>query len=149
MSNVLRTNVGIEIDRPPADVWTVVSDYDSDTRWRKGIVEMTPDVAGAPQVGTRVHEVLELAGRSYVTDTAVTEVGPGLSYRFAGAGTSGQVSGRRSVREGGTPGSAVFTYEVELEPDGLPRVAAPVLAWWLRRSLRRDLGRLREMLEAA
>ena len=81
----------------------LVSDYATDTRWRKGIRAMTPDVPGPPKVGTNVHEVLHLAGRDYVTETTVTEVGPGLSYRFAGAGDSGQVSGRRSVRAGARP----------------------------------------------
>ena len=52
------------------------------------------------------------------------------------------------MRTGSTPESAVFSYEVALEPDAVPRLAAPVLAWWLRHSLRRDLGRLRGLLEA-
>ena len=59
------------------------------------------------------------------------------------------MSGRRSVRTGSSPESSVFSYEVALEPDAVPRLAAPVLAWWLRHSLRRDLGRLRGLLEAA
>lgn len=108
---------------------------------------MTPDVAGAPRVGTNVREVLRLAGRSYVTDTTVTETGPGLSYHFAGSGTSGRVRGRRSVEPGDAPGSAIFRYDVELEPEGLPPGTAPVLAWWLGHSLRRDLARLRDLLE--
>jgi hypothetical protein len=71
-----------------------------------------------------------------------------MSYRFAGSGTSGHVRGRRNVRAGTVPGSSVFGYEVELEPQGIPRGVAPLLAWWLRHSLRRDLGRLRTLLEA-
>src|SRR4051812_1463846 len=98
MSQIFTTDVEIQIDRDPADVWAVVSDYDRDRQWRKGIVEMTPDGPGAPRVGTRVREVLHLAGRDYVTNSTVTETGPGMSYRFAGAGTSGQVRGGRSVR---------------------------------------------------
>src|SRR3954463_5113473 len=66
----------IDIARPPADVWAVVSDYATDTRWRKGIVEMRPDVDGPPEVGTRVREVLELGGRIYTTETAVTDSAP-------------------------------------------------------------------------
>ncbi|HTN25840.1 MAG TPA: SRPBCC family protein [Solirubrobacteraceae bacterium] len=149
MSQVLQSGVEVEIQATPDRVWSVVSDYASDTRWRKGIVEMTPDVAGAPRVGTNVREVLRLGGRTYTTDTTVTGTGPGMSYRFAGAGTSGTVRGGRSVRAGERPGSARFRYDVELEPDALPRAAAPVLAWWLRHSLRRDVRRLRGMLEQA
>lgn len=145
----LHTNVDVEIDRHPDQVWAMVTDYDGDQRWRKGIIEMTPDVAGPPRVGTHVREVLKLAGREYTTDSTVTEVGPGMSYRFAGSGTSGQVRGRRSVRAGSTQDSAVFTYDVELEPQAIPRPARPFLAWWLRHNMRRDLNRLRRLLESA
>jgi hypothetical protein len=146
---VLRSHVDVVVGRPTATVWSVVSDYASDTRWRKGIVEMTPDTAGPPAVGSRVREVLELAGKRYVTDTTVTATGPGLSYRFSGEGTSGAVTGGRSVRAGDRPGTSVFTYDVEVVPDGVPRMLRPVLGWWLTHSLRRDLGRLRDLIEAA
>lgn len=144
----LHSNVEIEIASSPETVWSVVSDYDTDKAWRRGIREMTPDTVGAPRVGTNVREVLQLGGKEYVTETTVTEVGPGLSYRFSGAGTSGRVSGRRSVRDGDRPGTAVFAYDVELQPEGIPRFAQPLMAGWLRHSLRRDLRRLRTMLEA-
>ena len=145
----LHTNVSVEIERPPEAVWSVVTDYATDLTWRKGITEMTPDTDGAPQVGTKVREVLRLGGREYVTDTTVTEVGPGMSYRFAGTGTSGLVSGRRHVEPAAAPGRSVFTYDVELEPAGIPRPVQRLMGWWLGHSLRRDLQRLQALLEAA
>ena len=112
-------------DPPPRrQVWAVVTDYATDTVWRKGITEMTPDRDGPPHVGTNVREVLQLGGRQYVTDTTVTEVGPGMSYRFAGTGTSGVVRGRRNVTPAATPDTAVFTYDVELEPTPSPASSA-------------------------
>jgi Polyketide cyclase / dehydrase and lipid transport len=143
----LSTHVDVEIRKPADEVWAVVADYATDTAWRKGISEMSADRVGPPQVGTKVHEVLTLGGREYVTDTVVTEVGP-MSYRFAGEGTSGVVRGRRSVVPSGD-GSAVFAYDVEVEPHAIPRLARPLLRWWLQHSLRRDLGRLRTMVETA
>ena len=145
----LNTHASVEIARPPAEVWATVTDYENDRRWRRRITEMRPDVPGPPRVGTKVREVLQLGGRAYTTDTAVTEVGPGMSYRFAGRGTSGQVEGRRRVVPGLEPDSAVFTYDVDLQPEGVPRLAQPILHWWLRRSLDQDLARLRDLLEAA
>jgi hypothetical protein len=148
MTDVLHTHVEVEIDRTPDEVWRVVSDYASDTRWRKGIVEMTPDVDGPPRVGTNVREVLRLGGKVYTTDTTVTETGPGLAYRFAGTGTSGDVRGQRSVRPG-HDGASVFAYDVELEPAHIPRFARPILGRWLTHSLRRDLSRLRHLIETS
>ena len=97
-TDTLYTHVGIEVARPPAVVWDVVTDYATDTVWRKGITEMAPDREGSPMVGTHVREVLHLGGREYVTDTTVTEVGPGTTDAFAGAGTSGVVRGAASPR---------------------------------------------------
>src|SRR5262245_53346279 len=145
MSKTLYTTVDIEIPRPAATVWGVVTDYATDTVWRKGITEMTPDRDGPPQVGTQVREVLTLGRRQYVTDTAVTEVGPGMSYRFAGHGTSGSVPGPRRVEAPG-PTSAVFTYDVEVDPDSISPLTGPVMRWWLQHSLRRDLRRLRTLI---
>jgi hypothetical protein len=137
----------IDIERPPAEVWAVVSDYAADTIWRKGIVEMTPDADGPPRVGTRVREVLVLGGRTYTTETAVTDVGPGLTYGFSGTGTSGEVRGRRTVVAADRPQSARFSYDVELEPSAVPRILAPLMARWLGHSMRRDLRRLRSLVE--
>ena len=147
MTNTLYTHVDVEIARPPLAVWNVVTNYAKDTVWRKGITEMTPDRDGPPRVGTNVREVLQLGGREYVTDTAVTEVGPDMSYSFAGEGTSGVVRGRRSVVPAGTANAAVFSYDVELEPNAIPRPVRPILRWWLQHSLRRDVLRLRTLVE--
>lgn len=111
-------------------MWAVVTDDATDMVWRKGLTEMTPDRDGPPHVGTNVPDVLQLGGRRYVTDTTVTEVGPGMSYRLTGAGTSGVVRGRRSVNPTTSGDTTLFTYDVELEPQAIPRLARPLLRWW-------------------
>ena len=146
MSATIHTHLDVEIARPASAVWAFVSDYPSDTRWRKGITEMTPDREGAPSVGTKIREVLRLAGKTYVTNTAVTEVGPDMSYRFEGSGTAGMVRGGRTVVET-APGSSIFTYDVEVEPSSIPPPLRPLVGRMFRRSLAKDLGRLRTLLE--
>jgi hypothetical protein len=136
----------VTIARSDQAVWQVVSDYNADRRWRGGLVEMTPTPSGAASVGTSVHEVVRAAGASYVTDSVVTNVGPGYSYRFAGAGTSGRVSGGRSVRSIDLH-AANFTYEINLELVGALRWFRPFVLVRMRRSLRSDLRRLQHLLE--
>ena len=58
------------------------------------------------------------SGREYVADTEVTEVDPGVSYRFAGSGTIGGLQGGRAVRAAEARTAAVFTYTIELRPTG-------------------------------
>ena len=137
----------VRIDRPPADVWAAIADYPFDLQWRKGITEMTPDPPGPPALGTRVHEVLTLSGKRFTTDSTVVEVDPGVSYAFAGSGTSGQVRGARRVRPARDGDGADFTYVIDLAPRRGLRALGPLLVPILRSGLRKDLERLKQLLE--
>ena len=141
-----RISESVSIDRPPADVWSAIADYSFDLEWRNNLTEMTPDPPGGPELGTKVHEVVRNMGRDYVTDGVVTELDPGTSYRFGGEGTIGGVAGGRSVRPDGN--GAVFTYDIELTPKGGTRLLGPLLGPMVRPGLKKDLARLKELLEA-
>ncbi len=148
MSPTISVEESVGIDRPPADVWRAIADYGFDREWRNGLVEMTPDPPGPPAPGTRVHEVVRNSGRDYVADTVVTDLDPGVSYRFSGEGTIGGLSGGRSVRPDGSGTGAVFTYAVELRPTGGTRLLTPLLRPMVRSGLRKDLRTLKALLEA-
>ena len=147
MSTAVHVEESVRIDRGPAEVWDAIANYGFDREWRKGLKEMTPDPEGPPAPGTKVHEVVHNSGRDYVADTVVTHLDPGISYRFAGEGTIGGLSGGRSVRGDGS-GSSVFTYTIELEPRGGMRLLRPFLGPMVRSGLKKDLGKLRTLLEA-
>ena len=147
MSPAVRVEESVRIDRSPAEVWEAIADYGFDCEWRHGLRDMTPDPPGQPAVGTKVHEVVRTSGRDYVADTLVTELDPGVSYRFMGSGTIGGLSGGRSVRPDAAGGGAVFTYTIELEPTGAMRLLAPLLRPLVRSGLTKDLARLRTILE--
>ncbi len=149
MSSTARIAESVRIARPAADVWAAIADYDFDLQWRNGLREMTPDPPGGPAPGTKVHEVVRSSGRDFIADTVVTELEPGASYRFTGEGTIGGVAGARRVESDGADGSAVFTYEIELEPKGIMRLLGPLLAPMVRSGLKKDLGRLKQLLEGA
>ncbi len=142
----VRIAESIEINRSPVDVWTVIADCSFDPEWRKGLSEMARDHAGGPAVGTKVHEVVRSSGRTYIVDTVVTDLNPGASYRFSGSGPIGGLSGARTVQPEGNTG-AVFTYEIELEPKGGMRLLRPVLGPMVRSRLKKDLIRLKALLE--
>jgi uncharacterized protein YndB with AHSA1/START domain len=147
MSATIHVEESVHIDRPPAEVWDAIADYGFDRQWRKGLREMTPEPPGQPADGTRVHEVVRSPGRDYVADTVVTEVQPGASYRFEGAGTIGALAGGRTVRPGADGRGADFTYDIELEPMGGMRFLAPLLRPIVRSGVRKDLHTLKTLLE--
>jgi len=109
VSSTVRVEESVQINKPPAAVWDAIADYGFDIEWRKGLREMTPDPPGPPASGTKVHEVVRTSGRDYVADTVVTELDPGVSYRFEGAGTIGGLRGGRAVRADVPGTGAVFT----------------------------------------
>ncbi len=142
----VRVAESIEINRAPLDVWTAIADCSFDPKWREGLSEMARDHAGGPAVGTKVHEVVRSSGRTDMVDAVVTDLNPGVSYRFSGSGTIGGLSGARTVQPNGSSG-AVFTYEIELEPKGGTRLLRPVLGPMVRSRLKKDLIRLKALLE--
>ncbi len=144
----VRVAESIHIDRSPAEVWSAIADYSFDLKWRNGLSEMTPDPPGGPSPGTKVHEVVKTSGREYAADTVVGDVDPGISYRFAGTGTIGGLAGGRRVQPEPNGAGAVFTYEIELEPTGTMRLLRPILGPMVRSGLKKDLRRLKELLEA-
>ena len=125
MSRTVQIEESVQIAEPPAVVWDAIADYSFDREWRNGLLEMTPDPPGPPAVGTKVHEVVRTSGREYVADTAVTDLDPGVSYRFEGSGTIGGLRGSRTVKADAPGTGAVFTYEIELTPTGGMRLLAP------------------------
>jgi hypothetical protein len=137
----------VQIDRRPDEVWDAIANYAFDLEWRKGLREMTPDPEGPPAPGTKVHEVVHNSGRDYAADTVVTDLEPGASYRFEGSGTIGGVAGGRAVRAADGGSAAVFTYTIDLEPKGAMRLLAPFLGPMVRSGLKKDLTKLKGLLE--
>jgi hypothetical protein len=147
MSAPVQVEESVRINRSPSEVWDAIADYSFDREWRNGLSDMTPDPDGGPEVGTRVHEVVRNSGRDYVADSVVTVVDPGTSYRFEGSGTIGGLKGGRRVDPDGDA-AAIFTYTIELEPQGWMRLLRPVLGSLVRAGLKKDLQALKGLLEA-
>ena len=146
MSPAVHVEESIRINRSPSEVWDAIADYSFDREWRKGLTDMTPDPPGGPEVGTKVHEAVRNSGRDYVADTVVTDLDRGVSYRFEGNGTIGGLRGGRRVEPDGDQ-AAVFTYTIELEPQGGMRLLRPVLGPMVRSGLKKDLQTLKALLE--
>jgi hypothetical protein len=147
MSATIHVEESVAIARSPAEVWDAIADYGFDPEWRGGLREMTPDPPGAPVLGTKVHEVVRSSGRDYVADAVVTDLRPGASYRFAGSGTLGGLSGGRAVRPDAAGTGAVFSYAIDVEPRGGMRLLRPLLGPMVRSGLKKDLRRLKVLLE--
>lgn len=129
----------------PEAVWAVLSDYPRDPTWRTGVTAM--EASGPARPGTTTHEVMRIAGRTYVNDAVIDSVDPGRRLTWhttAGA----DASGARTV-ERDPDGRARVTLEVVAHTHGLDRLATPLLRRILARNLDRDVARLGEVVAAS
>jgi uncharacterized membrane protein len=133
------------IDRPTAEVWAVLADYDRDPEWRDGVETMAPSTTGPAVVGTTTAEVLRLGGTTYRNGGLVTAVEPGA--RLEWRTTSGaDAEGSRAVRDAGA-GRSEVTLELEVRYHGAQRLLAPALTRMLRRGLHGDLARFADLVQ--
>jgi len=135
--------LSVDLDAPPAAVWSVIADYRRDPEWREG-VRMTVEPAGAVVDGSTTREQLRMLGSWQQTTARIRDVEPGRGFRFVSE--DGRVEGTRTI-EPTTRGSRV-TVALRV---ALPRVLAPfagVIGWMFRRRVRRDLARLRRLVSA-
>jgi hypothetical protein len=136
----------IEISAPAREAWAILSDYARDVEWRDGVVSMTPDRPGEAEVGTVTDEHLRFAGRTWHNLGVVTSLQPGR--RLAWRTTAGaRAHGARSVTALDDRCCRVLL-ELTAVPTGMMVVFAPVLRRMLRRGLRADILRLRDLVES-
>lgn len=144
---MIRVNESIVIRRSPEEVWTSIANYEFDLAWRRGLTEMRAEPPGPAALGTTVNEVLRRGRQTYRASTVVDDFHPGSAYQFTGSGSSGSIVGRRSVEPADDPATARFTYEFDLRPTPLMRLLGPIASFVARAGMRRDLARLKVLLE--
>jgi polyketide cyclase/dehydrase/lipid transport protein len=142
----MRVVESIEIERPPEDVWAVISDPGTHVRWRPSVREFRPVADGPLAVGSHVREVLAWRGREIVLDDVVTAL---------------DAPRRLGIRGGWT--AADFELELVLEPVAqgtkvtmdwpfypkrfLVKLAAPFMGGAMRKATREELELLKAYVE--
>jgi uncharacterized membrane protein len=137
----------IEIARPRSQVSDYAADPDNATSWYQNITSVEWRTPRPVAVGSRIAFVANFLGRRLAYTYEVREWVPG--ERFV-----------QSTAEGPFPMETTYTWEdapgggtrMRLrnrgQPSGFSRVVAPVMASAMRRANRKDLARLRTILES-
>ena len=137
----------IEIDRPRAEVAAFASDPDNATAWYaniKGVEWKTPRPVG---VGSRIAFEAQFLGRRLRYTYEVTTMVP--DERFVMRTAEGPFPMETTYSWQDSPGGGTrMTLRNRGEPSGFSRVAAPFMAVSMRRANRKDLERLKALLES-
>lgn len=142
----MRVTESIVIDRPPEDVWAVVSDLGTHAEWRPAIVEFRQVSDGTLGVGSRIREVLRWRNREIEIDDVVTAF-----------------ERPRHLALRGEWKAADFDVDFRLEPEGdatrvtmdwplypkslLMKIAAPFIGVPMSRATREELELLKAYVE--
>lgn len=136
----------IEIDRPRAEVAAYAADPDNATSWYANITSVTWRTAPPLAVGTELDFVARFLGRELAYTYRVLEHVPG--DRFVMSTAEGPFPMTTTYEWSDAPsGGTRMTLRNQGEPSGFAKVAVPAMAAAMRRANRKDLARLKSLLE--
>jgi uncharacterized protein YndB with AHSA1/START domain len=136
----------IEIARPPDEVAAYASDPDNATAWYENIVAVEWKTEPPLRVGSRIAFVARFLGRRLAYTYEVRELVPG--ERLVMSTADGPFPMETTYVWEQAAGGTRMTLRNRGEPAGFSKVGAPVLAGAMRRANRKDLERLKRLLEA-
>jgi uncharacterized membrane protein len=136
----------IEIDRPREQVAAYVADPDNATAWYENIERVEWKTKPPVAVGSRIAFVARFLGRRLAYTYEVRELVPGERLVMSTADGPFPMETTYRWADGAGAGTSM-TLRNRGRPSGFSRMAAPLLAAAMRRANRKDLGRLKQILE--
>ena len=136
----------IEIARPRDEVAAYASDPGNATSWYENIESVEPLTEPPLVVGSRIAFVAGFLGRRLAYTYEVQEIVP--ARRFVMSTADGPFPMETTYEWSDTAGGGTrMTLRNRGEPSGFTRVGAPMLGAAMRRANRKDLQRLKLILE--
>jgi uncharacterized membrane protein len=138
---------GIVIKRPREDVAAYVSDPDNATSWYENIKRVEWISPKPLAVGSQVAFVAQFLGRRLAYTYEIRELEPGELLVMSTADGAFPME-TTYVWEDAGAGATTMRLRNRGEPSGFTSMAAPVLSAAMRRANRKDLARLKAILES-
>jgi hypothetical protein len=135
----------VVINRPIAEVFGFVANFENEPRWMPGILESRQTSVGPIGVGTTFREVVQNLGPRMENTFAVTQYVPPRT--FAIESTSGPVPFQVTYSFEPIIEGTRFTGIGAMKPQGFFKLIAPLFAAIVGRQIQRGLINLKHLLE--
>ena len=135
----------VEIDRPRAEVAAYATDPNNATTWYANITSVTWRTPPPLAVGSELDFVAQFLGRELSYTYRVLEHVP--EERFVMSTAEGPFPMETTYEWSDTTSGTRMTLRNQGSPSGFGKVAAPAVAAAMRRANRKDLARLKTVLE--
>ena len=136
----------IEIARPRSEVAAYASDPDNATSWYENIKSVEWETPKPAALGSRIRFEAAFLGRTLAYTYEVREVSEGERFVMSTAEGPFPMETTYTWRDG-PDGTTEMTLRNRGEPAGFAKVSAPMMAAAMRRANRKDLERLKAILE--
>jgi uncharacterized protein YndB with AHSA1/START domain len=135
----------IEIARPREEVAAYATDPDNATAWYENIERVEWQTEPPLAVGSRIAFTARFLGRRLAYTYEIRELVPG--ERLVMSTADGPFPMETTYEWAESAGGTQMTLRNRGEPSGFSKVAAPMMAAAMRRANKKDLERLKQILE--
>ena len=135
----------VEVTRPSQEVFAYISNFENNPEWQSGQIEAKFTSEPPLQVGSTYDQVAKFLGRQIISQFEVIEFEADRKVKASSMAGSFPITFTRVVEpiDGGTRVTAI----VEGDGRGFFKLAEPLLAWMVRRSVDSDYRNLKQILE--
>jgi uncharacterized membrane protein len=142
---MISVKITIDINRSPNEVFAFLSDFENNPKWQNGMKVCTWTSEPPLRIGSTYSQEASFLGRPVLSQFEVIAYGPGKMVKATSPMGTFPITFTRSVE----PHGAVTRVKALIEGDasGVFKLAEPLMAPMVRKSIEADYVRLKELLE--
>ncbi len=142
---MIRVETSVHVNRPADEVFGFIANFENNPRWQSGQVEARFTSDGPLRVGSTYDQVARFLGRQITSTFEVVEYEPGRMIKASSTAGSFPITFTRMVEAAGD--GAQVSAVIEGDASGFFKLAEPLLARMVQRSVEADYRNLKRLLE--